>query len=419
MKEDLSTKSACVIDNGAFLETAVMLSKAFGKVYYVTPWVNAFPRSNDNMIGRGIPGIKRIDSLFDVVDEVDLFVFPDVGDGPLQLHLESLGKRVWGSRMGEELEFRREKSKAFFQRIGLHIGDWQPVEGLDNLRTYLKSHPRQWVKIDRFRGDFETFYSPTYRQIETRIDEIEQILGIRKHTTRFIVEKNIPDAVEIAFDGYTIDGQFPKHSVCGIEIKDAGYVGKFIPYTDVPEPLRDINEKLAPTLRNYRYRNFFACEARITEDHKAWVIDPCCRTSSPPGDLLLNMYTNLPEVFWHGAVGEMIEPEVAGKWCAELLVHFAGDGKAWRSVDFPEEIREHIKLRASARVGGRYYMIPQVTGPQMVGAACGIGNTMEEAIKQAKEYAEQVKGYLFANESHSLDQAAEELKKLDSLGLGI
>jgi hypothetical protein len=135
--------------------------------------------------------------------------------------------------------------------------------------------------------------------------------------------------------------------------------------------------------------------------------------------MLLNMYTNLPEVFWEGAAGNLVEPEVAGKWCAEILIHFAGDGKAWRSIEFPEEIRDHIKLRASARLDGRYYMIPQVTGPQMVGAACGIGATMKEAIDQAKGYAEQVKGYLFASEPHSLDQAAEELSKLESLGLGI
>lgn len=416
---DLSTKSATVVDNGAFLETAVMLARSFGKVNYVTPWVNAFPRSNDMMIGKGIPGINRIGSVFEVIDETDLFVFPDVGDGPLQIHLESLGKRVWGSRMGEELEFNREKTKKYLTKIGLDVGEYESIKGTDDLREFLKDNKNQWVKVDKFRGDFETFHSPTYRQVETRIDEIEQILGVRKHSTRFTVEENISDAVEIAFDGYTVDGQFPKHSVCGIEIKDAGYVGKYIPYDKVPEPLRNINDKLAPALKGYRYRNWFACEARITEDHKAWIIDPCCRSSSPPGDMLLNMYTNLAEVFWEGADGKLVEPEVAGKWCAEILVHFGGDGKAWRSVEFPEEIRDHIKLRSAARIDGRYYMIPMITGPQMVGAACGIGDTMGAAIEQAKEYAEQVKGYLFACEPHSLDQAAEELKKLDSLGLGI
>lgn len=415
---DLSTKSVTICDNGAFLETAVMLSKSFGKTYFTSPWVNAFPRSNDAMIGRGIPGLTRVDSVWDVVDDTDLFVYPDVGNGAEQLHLESLGKRVWGSRLGEELEFYREKTKRFLTKIGLHVGEWESVKGIDALREFLKSHKEQWVKVDKFRGDFETFFSEDFKQSETRIDEIAQILGVRKNTTRFVVEKNIPDAVEIAFDGYTVDGQFPKHSVCGIEIKDAGYVGKYIPYDSVPEPLRDINERLASALEGYRYRNFFACEARITKDHKAWIIDPCCRSSSPPGDMLLNMYTNLAEVFWEGADGKLVEPKVEGKWCAELLIHFAGDGKAWRAVDFPEKIRDHIKLRAAARLDGRYYMIPQVTGPQMVGAACGIGTTMQGAIEQAKEYAAQVKGYLFASEPHSLDTAAEELKKLEEMGLG-
>ena len=36
-----------------------------------------------------------------------------------------------------------------------------------------------------------------------------------------IVEEAIDDAVEIGYDGYTIDGKYPQNAMWGIEIKDA------------------------------------------------------------------------------------------------------------------------------------------------------------------------------------------------------
>ena len=42
----------------------------------------------------------------------------------------------------------------------------------------------------------------------------------------FIVEDGIPDAVEVAYDGYTIDGKFAKNATFGIEVKDKGLVSE-------------------------------------------------------------------------------------------------------------------------------------------------------------------------------------------------
>jgi len=85
-------KSILVIDNGLFLHFAEHLTEYFGTVYYWSPWVSAFPKSNSLIVGQGVPGITRVRSIWEVADEVDLFVFLDIGYGQLQDYLAGMGK---------------------------------------------------------------------------------------------------------------------------------------------------------------------------------------------------------------------------------------------------------------------------------------------------------------------------------------
>src|SRR4029077_14457061 len=101
-------RTCLVWDNGLFIEMAVTLAKDFGRVIYFAPWVSGYPRSNALRIGEGLPGVARVSSPWPYFDEVDLWVFPDVYDGPVQEFLVKQGKRVWGTRMGEELELDRD-----------------------------------------------------------------------------------------------------------------------------------------------------------------------------------------------------------------------------------------------------------------------------------------------------------------------
>ena len=117
--ENSKDKKVCVYDNGLFVGMAGKLAESFGKVYYYSPWKNAFPKSNARLVGQGFEMIERVNNFFDVVDLCDLFVFPDVYDGDLQLYLEKQGKRVWGSRKGEELELYRDEAKKHMEKLGI------------------------------------------------------------------------------------------------------------------------------------------------------------------------------------------------------------------------------------------------------------------------------------------------------------
>lgn len=414
---DYKTKSVCVFDQGLFCELARTLAKSFGRVGYFRPYMDQFTKQNLFLVGSGIPNVERIEDFWGSLDDWDLFVFPDTNHGSEQAHLEKLGKRVWGSRYGEDLELFRAETKEVLKREGFHVGPYKVIVGLANLREFLQNNSDVYVKISRFRGDFESFHSPNYPAIRLHLDKIAHQLGQAQDITEFVVEKAIPDAVEIGYDGYSVDGQFPAAACCGLEVKDKGYVGHFLAADKQPKQLSDINSKMVSLLAADRYRNFFSLEARVTKDGTPWVIDPCCRFGSPPSEMLQEMYTNLPDILWNGAEGKCVDPIPAAEWGAELILHAPEASETWQPVLFPPKLRDSVKLRNFSVIGGVHCVMPQGVRLPEIGAVVGLGNSMEEAIAKATEVSKQLKGYGMDFFNDCFEEAQSSLEKLESYGI--
>jgi len=412
MTNNLKSKCALVWDNGVFTEIAVTLAKSFGRVLYYTPWTSGMPKSNGLLIGHGVEGIERITEPWPYYDEIDIWIFPDVYEAGLQEWLVSQGKRVWGCRGGAELEIDRPMSKEASRKLGIDIGPYKVITGLDALREHLKLNDDQWVKISGTRGDMETFGAKSYEKVEPRLDELEHNMGALKKIMEFTVEEGINDAIETGYDGYVIDGQFPKAAMTGVEIKDEAYLMKTVRWDELPEQVRSVNQKLSPALKRYGYRGFISTEVRCTKDGKAYLIDPCCRAGSPPNELYQVMMENMAEAIWYGAEGIVIEPEFKAKWGAEVLLISEWADENWMHVSFPKKVREFVKLRNFCRIDGEYYVIPQWTGCAEIGAVVGLGDTPNEAIENCKKVAEQVEGHLLDKPLDALDVAREQLEQV-------
>lgn len=412
MPINLKSKTALIWDNGVFTEIAVTLAKSFGRVLYYVPWTSGMPKSNAKLIGYGVEGIERVDEPWPYFDEIDIWIFPDVYEGGLQDWLVSQGKRVWGCRSGAELEIDRPTSKEASRKLGIDIGPYKVITGLDALRAHLKKHDDQWVKISGTRGDMETFGAKSYEKVEPRLDELEHNMGALKKIMEFTVEEGINDAVETGYDGYTIDGKFPKAAMTGVEVKDEAYLMKTVRWSELPKQVRTVNEKLAPALKRYGYRGFISTEVRCTKDGKAYLIDPCCRAGSPPNELYQVMMENMAEAIWYGAEGIVIEPEFKAKWGAEVLLISEWADQNWMHVSFPNKIREFVKLRNFCRIDSEYYVIPQWTGCAEIGAVVALGDTPDEAIENCKKIAEQVEGHLLDKPIDALDVAREHLEQV-------
>ncbi len=410
--DDLSTKTALIMDYGLFSALAETLARSFGRVLYYVPWKSDFPQTWVQKIGSGLPGVTRIDDFFDYVDKADIIVFPDIYDGDLQVYLEKQGKRVWGSRKGDALERDRVGAKKYMASIGLTIGDYLIAKGCDQLRETIKVHGPLWVKGTDTRW-FESFYAKNYRTVETKIDQIEYELGPDKHDFVFVCERPIKDAVELASDGVNVDGNCPSCGTIGIEAKNEAYIGIFRPYERWPQQMRDINEALAPKLEEFGYRNAFAVEYRQTRDGKAYILDPCCRLGAPPNELLQEMYGNLAQIIWEGADGECIDPIPTGKFGAEIILHCDRAKTEWVPVHFPQEIRRYVKLRKSRRKNGVDY----VRGVSEIGAVVCVADSMDEAIEGCKEYAEQVEVCEGTTGADSLSKIKDDIRRLKEFGV--
>ena len=407
-------KTVTIIDNGLFVEFAVLLAKTFGTVNYWTPWENAYPKANELMVGAGLPGVTRLTEPFSTIDETDLYIFPDVYHGSMQQHLVSLGKRVWGCRSGEQLELDRDGTKKLLGKLGLPVGPYKVVHGLDNLRSHLQDNNNQWVKVSLIRGSCETFQAKNYKLIEPRLDELEHSLGALKNVIDFIVEADLNPATEIGYDGYCIDGSFPSNALFGVEIKDKGFVMKATTYDQLPKGISVVNDKLSPVLKAMNFRGFWSTEVRIMdEDETPYFTDPCPRCGSPPSELYQLMISNWPDIFWNGAGGDLVEPEFKAQWGAELLILSEWADQHWQAIEFPPSLRPQVKLRNCCMIDGRYYCAPQFSGAPEIGAVVALGSTPEEAISNCKSAADKVQGHYIDTHQDSLDEALEELQKIE------
>lgn len=165
MKLDQIT--CCVVDNGLFIHVARRLSREYKKVYYWSPADRAFPTCRERCVGDGYPDIERVESIWDVKGECDLFVFPDIGFSGLQKELVSQGYPVWGCREGDALECNRGKFLKMLEGTDLPVPDYEMVKGLSKLTDYLKDKEDLYIKVSCIRGDFETFHWRSFGEDET------------------------------------------------------------------------------------------------------------------------------------------------------------------------------------------------------------------------------------------------------------
>lgn len=415
--QELKAKTVCFVDNGLFVSFVRKLAPAFRKTYYHNPWACSFPTSKMLAVGEGFPEIEKLKFPLDKADEIDLWVFLDLNQGDLQSFLEEKGARVWGARHGEELELYRWEFKEYLKTLGLPVQKVENVIGMDALRKHLTGVKDKYVKTSLVRGDFETFRHDSYELSEPRLDELEHLLGPLKHDYEFIVEDEIPDAVEVGYDGFTVDGQFPSHAMLAYEVKDCGMIGVVKPYTEMSKPVLDVNKAIQSTLKGYNYRGFLSTEIRYTKEHRAFFIDPCCRLGTPSNELLQELFGGWPKVLWHGATGELVSPVPKAKFgvLAAIRSEFAVEN--WACVHYPEELDKWVKLRYHCRIDGKNYCVPQPIGLPDLGYVVATGDTLLEAIKLCKSRAAQIKGYQLHVSLESIDKALETIVAGEKMGI--
>jgi hypothetical protein len=417
---DLQTKSCLVYDHGLFVELAARLARDFGRVYYYNPWQINYPKESAALVGNDLDGViveNPLDkNVFELISIVDIVIFPDVHDGGLQTYLRSQGVNVWGSGEGEILELDRWLTKELLRIYGLPVAKAKKITGLDNLKNYLKDHKDKYIKTPIWRGDMETFHFVDSAMASPWFDELGHTLGASKQKKEFIAEDSIP-GVEIGYDGYFIDKDFPNVATFGYEIKDEGFIGQAREYAYFPKILKDVNKNfIKPVLENFRYRNFISSEIRIGKDLTPYLIDPCCRMASPPGEIVLEWFENISNIIWYGAHGVLIDPIITKKYGVSLMFNSDWAKTNWLEVRFPKELRQWVKLRNATQIDNRYYIIPQVV-TSGIGSVIAIEDSLQDAIETCRERAKEITAYNMSYNPDVLNDALETIEQGQKVGI--
>lgn len=408
-------KTVIVFDYGDHTYIAERIAEDFGTVYYYIPFQKAYPDGSSRLVGTGLKNVTRIYSFWSVLPEADVIVFPDLFQGDLQCYLRDEGYNVFGSFMGEELEIYRPELKQLFKDVGLPVGEYEVAYGLDDLKEKLKDKKDVWIKLNGYlRGIKETWHYDDATLSEPIFAELAHALGRLSKTEPFIIESTIPCDKEIGWDGWVVNGEFPKSTMIGYESKDSCYIGRKKDYNSLPEPIKRCNDKLIGVFEDYGYQGCYSNEIRIDKrDGEPYLGDSTNRFPSPPGSLYTLIYSNFSDIIWGVSHGKMVQPEYKGSFGVEVIIKSDWATEEEQPIYFPEEIRPYIRIKNHAIIDGVDYYIPQKNGMKEIGSLIFVSESLDDAILEIKYMAKKIKGYGLKIDADLLDKAYEEITNFE------
>jgi hypothetical protein len=384
---DLSSKSVAVCDSGLFVHVAQCLAESFGRVYYHAPSRSVFDRISDAIIGDGLKNIERVQEPYGLIGKVDCWCFPDIGQGEFQKHLTRLGEHVWGHHGADILETEKGIFLETLGELGMNVPEHRVIHGMKALREHLRDRENVYIKVSRFRADWETAHWRNYTLDAAMLDCAAYKLGPVQEQVVFYVFEPIDAEIEDGIDTWRINGQWPKHILHAIERKDKSLLGGMQAFADVPEMVRGVNEAFGPALDEYGHQGAFSTEVRVTDQGEAIFNDPTIRFGSPPSQLQTAIITNLAEVIYWGAHGELVEPEWNDPVGGQALITSDREKDEWLSFQMPDELRPFVKSAFCCEVDGIFTIAPNplenwagwlvATGPDIAGVI--------ETLKERKE----------------------------------
>jgi len=205
--------------------------------------------------------------------------------------------------------------------------------------------------------------------------------------------------------------------MCGLECKDAGYVGKI--FEKQPDIIDNVNKAMEPTFAKLGIAGFYSTEVRCADATKGYYIDCTPRQPSPPGELMPEMYVKhcFAQALWDLANGRMPVLTPKHKYGAEIILTSSWlEEKHWLPIEFPESAKKYIRLKNHCIRDKKYFIVPNNNGG-FFGAAIGFGDTVEAACEMAAKYAEMVQGEDVKYEGGVMKKAQEGIDNMAKIGI--
>jgi len=389
----ISEVTACVIDNsksGNYLPVARGVSgdKGYGRVLYHNPnWQQASPIFNEACIGDGFPNVEWCEDFWTIKNEIDLWLFPDIGRTGLQAELIDQGRLVWGAGPSTMLETHREFFLKMLKDLGLDLPEFDKVVGISALREYLKDKENIYIKMSKWRGSWETKHFRNWKLDGHKLDFWAVKFGGAREYMKFLCFPEIKTLLEIGADTVNVRGQWPERLLHGLEKKDAAYLSAVTQFNKMPEQITRILDAFSPWLAKQRAATAWSMEVRVTEQ-EAFFLDATMRGGLPSTGSQILAMRNLPAVIYHGAQGELIQPDYEFLFTAECMVNIKGDPGCWETLIFDAELEEHMLCSDCCMIDGQVWW-PYDDKPIVeIGWLVARGNTPTEVAEEMNRLAD-------------------------------
>jgi hypothetical protein len=404
-----------LVDSGLFTELAIRFAREINHVRSHVPWAEEFPTVTDRWVGRGLPDVEWIEDPYinEVFDTTDLYVYPDIFYAGESQLVGRLGKPVWGSGVGDELETERLWFRQIQEELGMPVPEYDVFKGYSALYDYLKTAGHCFIKTtSKIRGSMETHEFFSIEIDYFWLEKLKADLGAPREHITFIVEQPIESKWESGIDTYSVGGRSPKTPMQGIEVKGKLILSSAQLRGQTPDRMDRDLALLAPWLAKTGYCNFLSAEYRgdILSDF-------CARAPNPGIGVEMEMIRNLGEIVYHGAQGELVEPDFEYQYGIQAAIFHDHEEALWKSFPLPESVRRWVKLMEFCFVDRLWNIIPRPPHGQKIGWLLGVGNTIEEASDHLHHNAEALHAYPFDIKLDALASAVAQAHAMEEEGL--
>ena len=411
-------------DAGIFTDIAASLSDG-GKndVILCSPWQTVYPSWKDFSAGIGLNGVRKQDKhgnpllFWEHVDWADCICNFDVGNNDQIGFLRKLypNKSIWGSGRGERIENDRIFLKALIDALELDQVPHKVIKGITALKSYIKTNPDKYVKINVFRGDMESFHAVSEEDNRADFLKLELTLGPAAEDTLFIVEDMIDAPLELGYDGFFNGVDYADKCFCGVEYHRNLYLAKVMDYDELPDPIHTTMEALAPVLEKVDYRGAISTEERIVSLKEHYLIDVCSRLPSPLSALYPEMIKNWPEFVYKTGLKQSCPLDIDAKYVGAFALNSMRGKDEYLPINVKESDRDKIKFQSAMMHDGKYH---GVKGNEIIATIVAGGDTKEEVLEKLKEYASLVSAPGLDNDAiEGIDKILEIFNDAEKIGI--
>ncbi|MEM5806857.1 MAG: hypothetical protein QW474_00525 [Candidatus Aenigmatarchaeota archaeon] len=396
-----------IYDNGLALEIARILGKKHNVKYYIE---DISLKISDAAAGFGFDEITKIEEIsYSHFNQSDYIFFFDSFGFLVDLLSRLFPSKIIGTPSSIEIfEFDRVRFKKLLKSYNLKYPKTYVFKGVDTLLNFLKKEENKWkdfyIKINKYRGSFETFKVKNYIEAQNYLLQTD-IIAL-KDNIKLIVEEPV-SGIEFGIDTFFDGSNFIRPLHLGIEIKGEGMIGRWL---DKIPPLEIHLEKLRNFFKLTNFKGFVSIEG-IWDGTDYFFTDLCARAPFPISHIMGKNIINFDEVLINLAEGYKVELQLQGRYNIQVEFRLLDD-KLYTPVFYPMEIENFLSFMCAIKSNNIVYLLPNSGALSL----CYWSNNIDDCFENAEKMLPLIEGDNLYYHENILQKLQERINLIRKAG---